>query len=93
MPTVVVAAPPVVVVGAPLSPDPVLIRCPSCHAQVFSSVQRRAGGFAWMMCILLAVFVTPLCCCIPFCIDDCQDAHHHCPNCGAYLGRHRACLD
>jgi len=29
------------------------------------------------------------CCLIPCCIDECMDVHHTCPNCKAYLGRHR----
>ncbi|KAI1702593.1 LITAF-like zinc ribbon domain-containing protein [Ditylenchus destructor] len=80
----------VVVVGAPVGPDPVPMQCPSCHAKVVSSVNRRAGGFAWVMALLLCGV---LCCCLPFCIDGCQDSHHNCPNCGAFLGKHRACCD
>ncbi|KAI1700980.1 hypothetical protein Ddc_17866 [Ditylenchus destructor] len=43
-----------VVAGAPLDPDQVLLRCPSYHAQVFSAVDRRASGFAWMTWILFS---------------------------------------
>ncbi|KAI1706867.1 LITAF-like zinc ribbon domain-containing protein [Ditylenchus destructor] len=81
--------PAVVMVGAPVGPDPVPLKCPSCNAQVVSSVNRRAGGFAWVMCILLS----PCFCWIPWCCSGCLDAHHNCPNCGAYLRKHRACCD
>ncbi|KAI1691877.1 LITAF-like zinc ribbon domain-containing protein [Ditylenchus destructor] len=48
---------------APVDPDPVPLKCPSCPAQVVSAMNRRARGFAWMMCILLSQCF----CWIPWC--------------------------
>ncbi|KAI1705646.1 hypothetical protein Ddc_15644 [Ditylenchus destructor] len=44
----------VAVASAPLGADPVPLKCPSYHAQVFSAMNRRARGFAWMMWILFS---------------------------------------
>lgn len=27
-----------------------------------------------------------LCCCIPYCMDSCQNGNHYCPNCGTFIG-------
>lgn len=38
-----------------------------------------ASCFALTMCTLGY-------CCVPFCLDDCKDVHHHCPECRHVLG-------
>ncbi|KAI1722142.1 LITAF-like zinc ribbon domain-containing protein [Ditylenchus destructor] len=87
---VVSAVDPVLVGVDPVGPDPVPMQCPSCEAHILTKVDLHAGVFAWVLAGLLCPV---LCCCLPFLCDNCQDTHHHCPSCGAYLGKFRACYD
>ncbi|EGR27088.1 LPS-induced TNF-alpha factor, putative [Ichthyophthirius multifiliis] len=64
---------------------PALIVCPGCNNQVTTITNAQVGDHTWICCIILCLTVG--CCCIPFCVDDCQDKIHTCPSCGAYVGK------
>ena len=54
--------------------------CQFCHVNA-PIIQRKKSGFAtWGWCLCLSCFA-PLCCWIPFCLDNCYDIHHICTNC------------
>ncbi|XP_049600438.1 LITAF domain-containing protein-like [Syngnathus scovelli] len=63
--------------------------CPQCQQTVVTHVERQAGLMAWAICGCLAFFGCFLCCCIPFCVDSCKDAVHHCPNCHKQIYTHK----
>lgn len=61
---------------------PVNTVCPHCHQNIITSTNAEAGGLTWLLCAGICLFGFWLgCCLIPFCIDDCQDIRHSCPNC------------
>uniref|UniRef100_A0A914XD50 LITAF domain-containing protein n=1 Tax=Plectus sambesii TaxID=2011161 RepID=A0A914XD50_9BILA len=80
-----------VYVGAPAyGPYPNNTMCPKCHAQIVTQTQVRAGLLAWLICgglVLIGCWLG--CCLIPFCVDECQDIDHTCPNCKQFLGSYR----
>jgi len=86
--TVVMAhgGPPVLVQGVMFDQRPVAMTCPHCQAQISTSVSYRVGLLAWLVCLGLAFFGLWLCSFIPFCIPDCKDVVHHCPNCQRMVG-------
>ncbi|KAK7872291.1 hypothetical protein R5R35_012134 [Gryllus longicercus] len=81
-------APPVAVVvgGPPLGPSPANITCPSCHAQIQTRVSHESSTKTHIIALLLCLFGCWPCVCLPYCMDSCQNANHHCPACGTFLG-------
>eukprot|EP01156_Anaeramoeba_ignava_P005895 Anaeramoba_ignava/a347252_2133.p2 GENE.a347252_2133~~a347252_2133.p2 ORF type:complete len:158 (+),score=49.62 a347252_2133:112-585(+) len=65
---------------------PTKCQCPHCKNVVVTQVKFEPGSLTWLLCILMAIFGCWLCCCIPFCVDSLQDAHHICPSCGRKIG-------
>uniref|UniRef100_T1H3H3 LITAF domain-containing protein n=1 Tax=Megaselia scalaris TaxID=36166 RepID=T1H3H3_MEGSC len=64
--------------------------CPSCNAEIETSTRTEPGMIAYLSGLVIALLGCWFgCCLIPCCIDECMDVHHTCPNCRAYLGRHR----
>jgi len=68
---------------------PVALTCPSCQAQVVTAVDYQVGTFAWLLCLGMSFLGLLICMFIPFCMDSCKDAVHHCPNCNNRLGVYR----
>jgi hypothetical protein len=65
---------------------PQQVNCPYCRFSGFTTVRHEPGTGTWLVCICLFVFFWPLSC-LPFCVDDMQDAVHYCASCGARMGR------
>ena len=70
--------------------SPRRIVCQYCSYEVITSVQRSPGIGAWFWAFILFFFGCWPCCLIPFCLDDCQDAVHYCPNCRRPVGEKRS---
>ncbi|KAI6191423.1 Lipopolysaccharide-induced TNF factor [Aphelenchoides bicaudatus] len=71
-------------------PRPVSVTCPQCHQNVITHVRYSPGLLAWLICAGCVIFGCIFgCCLIPFCVDDCQDCEHQCPNCHAFLGQYK----
>ncbi|XP_062543759.1 LITAF domain-containing protein-like [Armigeres subalbatus] len=82
--------PTIITTVVPVGPASTHMICPSCHAEIVSQTTTSPGLIAYVSGFLIALFGCWLgCCLIPCCIDECMDVHHSCPNCKAYLGRHR----
>ncbi|KAJ8970701.1 hypothetical protein NQ317_000599 [Molorchus minor] len=71
-----------------LGPNPSATVCPSCHAQITTTVETEATTKTHLFALLLCLFGCYPCCCIPYCVDSCQSQNHYCPNCRAYLGKY-----
>lgn len=64
------------------SKHPTSTKCQYCNQEVISHPEARPGGMTWLICLFIALIGFPCgCCLIPFCIDDCKNFHHKCPNC------------
>ncbi|MCJ8747676.1 hypothetical protein PDJAM_G00156080 [Pangasius djambal] len=75
--------------GRTLGDAPTVINCPHCLQQITTSVSYKPGSAAWAMCCLLTLFgLVCGCCIIPCCVKEFQDAHHSCPACNRFLGKH-----
>ncbi|XP_060654654.1 lipopolysaccharide-induced tumor necrosis factor-alpha factor homolog isoform X1 [Drosophila nasuta] len=71
---------------------PTMVTCPSCHAHQQSVVRYDPNTKTHLMALLICIlgmFSGICCCCIPYCMDSCQSAVHHCRNCGAYIGTYQ----
>ncbi|CAJ0956214.1 unnamed protein product, partial [Mesorhabditis belari] len=87
--TVITVQPTTVVLNHHLGPYPCSITCPNCHQTAVTEVIYQAGLFAWLICGIMFIFGFWCCCCIPFCVDSCQDAEHRCRNCRHYIGTYK----
>jgi lipopolysaccharide-induced tumor necrosis factor-alpha factor len=69
---------------------PVQAVCPHCHATVTTSTVYETGTLTWVIAGILLLFGCWLgCCLIPFCVDQCKDVIHSCPQCHQVIGRHK----
>ena len=78
--------PPVV---ASLGSQPQGMQCPQCHQQILTKLSYHSGDATWLYCFFMYLAGCQLCCCLPFCVDSCQDADHHCPHCDALIGKYK----
>ncbi|XP_065351863.1 cell death-inducing p53-target protein 1-like [Cloeon dipterum] len=61
--------------------------CPSCREDIRTRVEYVIGTKTHLIAALLCLFGCWCCVPIPYlCSNDCKDAHHYCPHCGAYIG-------
>ncbi|ODM92306.1 Lipopolysaccharide-induced tumor necrosis factor-alpha factor [Orchesella cincta] len=84
------AQPQMLIVGvAILGPTTTRMTCGSCHTEIQTSTNKKPSIVAFLSAGIMCVLGL-ICCIIPFFVDSCKDTEHTCPNCGAYLGTHRA---
>ncbi|XP_023172731.1 lipopolysaccharide-induced tumor necrosis factor-alpha factor homolog [Drosophila hydei] len=70
----------------PIGSGPTRIRCPSCQAEVVTTVKSTPSGRTHCWALILCLFICWPCVCLPYCMDSCQNANHYCPNCSSYIG-------
>lgn len=69
-----------------LSPNPVKMTCPTCHADIKSTTISDHQPTAHICCIVLCLLGCCLCSCLPYCMSTFMSVHHFCPNCKSYIG-------
>ncbi|XP_037952965.1 lipopolysaccharide-induced tumor necrosis factor-alpha factor homolog isoform X1 [Teleopsis dalmanni] len=74
----------------PIGSGPSHITCPSCHAQVLTTVKSEANTRTHCWALLLCLIGLWPCVCLPYCMDSCQNSNHYCPNCNAYIGTYQS---
>ncbi|XP_037952967.1 lipopolysaccharide-induced tumor necrosis factor-alpha factor homolog isoform X3 [Teleopsis dalmanni] len=74
----------------PIGSGPTHITCPSCHAQVLTTVKTEATSRTHCWALLLCLVGLWPCVCLPYCMDSCQNSNHYCPNCNAYIGTYQS---
>ncbi|XP_044004019.1 lipopolysaccharide-induced tumor necrosis factor-alpha factor homolog [Aphidius gifuensis] len=74
------------VVVTSFGPQTCRMTCPHCHALIDTTTERELSPIGLLSVLLL---FGSLCCCIPCCIDSCNNVKHNCPNCRAYLGQYK----
>ncbi|KAL5017943.1 hypothetical protein ScPMuIL_003665 [Solemya velum] len=85
--TVIMQQPTTIAVVQHLGNTPMRTRCAACGADVVTATYYETGSMTWLIAIILCFVGGLLCCFIPFCIDDCKDVVHQCPNCQNQIGR------
>ncbi|XP_053962590.1 lipopolysaccharide-induced tumor necrosis factor-alpha factor-like isoform X3 [Anastrepha ludens] len=73
----------------PVSSEPTRIVCPSCHAQVLTTVKHQVTTRTHVWALILCLICCWPCVCVPYCMNSCQNANHYCPNCNAFIGSYR----
>uniref|UniRef100_A0A1A9X4Y8 LITAF domain-containing protein n=1 Tax=Glossina brevipalpis TaxID=37001 RepID=A0A1A9X4Y8_9MUSC len=69
-----------------LGSGPSHIVCPTCRADIVTTVQHIPNCRTHCWAAILCLFVCWPCVCLPYCMNSCQSAHHICPNCNAQIG-------
>ena len=65
-----------------------LYTCPICQKNVSTVVHYESGSKTHMMAFFGCLFGACFCCClVPYCMTECQDSIHFCPECDSQLGR------
>ena len=69
---------------------PVDVQCHKCAKTGITEVENVAGGFAFILCLVLVILGCWLgCCVIPFFVPACMDQIHRCSKCSEVLGARR----
>ncbi|KRX10946.1 hypothetical protein PPERSA_12070 [Pseudocohnilembus persalinus] len=61
---------------------PICTTCPNCQAIIETKVEKQNGNMTYLTAGILLLMACWPCCLLPFCIDDCKDMQHMCPQCG-----------
>ena len=69
-----------------MSPNPIKMTCPTCHASVKTATISDHQPSAHICCIVLCLLGCCLCSCLPYCMSSFMSVHHFCPNCKNYIG-------
>lgn len=68
-------------------PYPMRYTCPNCNAHVMTETHSTPGILTYVLSGALCFLAAYCCCClIPFCVRECKDIEHRCPNCKHCLG-------
>lgn len=72
---------------------PTTVNCSVCRSLVTTQVDYVRGNFSWIICAVFFalgfVLIIPwFLCWLPFCLTDCQDTVHYCPNCKTRIGQY-----
>lgn len=69
---------------------PTKMTCVHCNQVGTTYLRYEPGVLTYLSCFGIVCVAGFFCCCclIPFCVDDCKDAYHHCPNCKRVVGKH-----
>lgn len=68
-------------------PYPMRYTCPNCNAHVMTETNSTPGALTYILSGTLCFLASYLLCCfIPFCVRECKDIEHRCPNCHYKLG-------
>ena len=70
-----------------MSREPTAYYCPYCSTNVVTEVRYEPGDKTSLMACCLCFFGGVICCLIPYCVNDCQDAIHLCPLCKSTIGK------
>lgn len=81
--------PSVLVVNTAFNQIPSAMQCPFCNAVITTSLAYVDGTLTWLVAGVLCLAGCWPCCLIPFCVDDCKDVQHSCPNCHRVVGTFR----
>lgn len=79
----------IVTVFSSWGPHPVAVSCPYCEAFVTTRLCPQPGLLTWLVCSGMVMLGCVPCCFLPFCVYECQDVEHFCPNCRRILGVYR----
>lgn len=75
-----------------LSEQPVYVVCVNCGQHAYTRPETESGLLTYLACISIALCGAFCgCCLVPFCVAECKDKVHYCPNCDLKLGRMPAC--
>ncbi|XP_034935112.1 lipopolysaccharide-induced tumor necrosis factor-alpha factor homolog isoform X2 [Chelonus insularis] len=69
-----------------LAPSPVKMQCPSCLADIKTSIVSDHQPMAHICCLILCILGCCLCSCLPYCMSAFMTVHHFCPRCKIYIG-------
>ena len=75
----------------PIDGKPRCYHCSNCNDLKISNVKLVPG-----CCVFSSMIGLCICCCwwiscIPFCINDCYDVYHYCPDCNTVIKRKLTC--
>lgn len=88
VPQLNMSPPTIIYTTTSFGPYPQRFTCQHCGAHIMTETNSKPGLLTYLLsgAICLLAWYTICCCCVPFCIRECQDIEHQCPNCKQKLG-------